>query len=216
MKTKVSIIRVLCLILILAVVSPLLMGCGESLNENGTYVLITFKDYGSILLSLSPEDAPITVAHFLALVNEKFYDGLPIIRIQDGFVIQGGEDASGTVEPIKGEFYANGVNNRVSHIKGVISMARTSDYNSATSQFFLCLDNSCVRSLDGLYAGFGYTIAGMENVEKLVAACKQYGSGSMGFIADESKMPIIKSARVLTVKEAETYYNHPKKLAKLK
>mgnify|MGYP004558154827 FL=1 len=127
------------------------------------------KDYGTIELELDADIAPITVANFAKLVNEGFYNGLTFHRIISGFMIQGGDPLGngegGSEDKIKGEFLANGVNNTISHKRGVISMARTSAYNSASSQFFIVHENSTY--LDGQYAGFGYVTSGMEIVDKI-------------------------------------------------
>ncbi len=130
---------------------------------------IEIKDYGTIELELDADTAPITVQNFAKLVNEGFYDGLTFHRIIKGFMIQGGDPQGtgfgGSDEKIKGEFSANGVKNTISHKRGVISMARSSAYNSASSQFFIVhKDNT---SLDGEYAGFGFVTSGMEVVDKI-------------------------------------------------
>lgn len=130
---------------------------------------IIVKDYGTIELELDADIAPITVANFAKLVNEGFYNGLTFHRIISGFMIQGGDPlgngTGGSKDNIKGEFLANGVNNTISHKRGVISMARSSAYNSASSQFFIVHENSTF--LDGQYAGFGYVTSGMEIVDKI-------------------------------------------------
>lgn len=127
------------------------------------------KDYGTIELELDADIAPITVANFAKLVNEGFYNGLTFHRIISGFMIQGGDPlgngTGGSKDNIKGEFLANGVNNTISHKRGVISMARSSAYNSASSQFFIVHENSTF--LDGQYAGFGYVTSEMEIVDKI-------------------------------------------------
>lgn len=134
---------------------------------------ITVKDYGVIKVELDGDTAPITVANFIKLANEKFYDGLTFHRIIEDFVIQGGDPLGngmgGSDEEIKGEFLANGVENNISHKRGVISMARATAYDSASSQFFIVHeDNLETASLDGLYAAFGVVTEGMEVVDKIV------------------------------------------------
>ena len=118
---------------------------------------IKVKDYGTIEVELDGDTAPITVANFIKLVNEKFYDGLTFHRIMSGFMIQGGDPlgngTGGSDETIKGEFSSNGVENNISHKRGVISMARSSDPDSASSQFFIMYQDSTY--LDGEYAAFG-------------------------------------------------------------
>ncbi len=130
---------------------------------------IEIKDYGTIELELDADIAPITVANFAKLVNEGFYNGLTFHRIIDGFMIQGGDPEGtgmgGSSENIKGEFVANGVKNTISHVRGTISMARSSAYNSASSQFFIVHEDSTF--LDGQYAGFGKVTSGIEIVDKI-------------------------------------------------
>ena len=130
---------------------------------------IVVKDYGTISLELDADVAPITVANFAKLVNEGFYDGLTFHRIIDGFMIQGGDPlgngTGGSDEEIKGEFEANGVENNISHTRGTISMARSSFFDSASSQFFIVQTDSTY--LDGQYAGFGRVTSGMEIVDKI-------------------------------------------------
>ena len=129
-------------------------------------VVIDVKDYGKITVELYPEIAPITVENFKLLVYEKFYDGSSFHRIIEGFMIQGGMGKS-PVNPIKGEFVANGVTNDLIHERGVISMARSKRYDSATSQFFICQERAA--HLDGLYAAFGRVTEGMEVVDAIAA-----------------------------------------------
>ena len=135
------------------------------------YATIEVKEYGTIKLELNADIAPITVSNFAELVNKGFYDGLTFHRIIDGFMIQGGDPlgngTGGSNKNIKGEFAVNGVKNNISHKRGVISMARSSSYNSASSQFFIVHEDSTF--LDGQYAGFGRVTQGMEVVD---AICK--------------------------------------------
>ena len=130
---------------------------------------IEIKNYGTIELELDADIAPITVANFAKLVNEGFYNGLTFHRIIDGFMIQGGDPEGtgmgGSDENIKGEFLINGVKNTISHVRGTISMARSSSYNSASSQFFIVHKDSTF--LDGQYAGFGKVTSGIEIVDKI-------------------------------------------------
>lgn len=133
------------------------------------HATIEVKNYGTIKLELDADTAPITVANFAKLVNEGFYDGLTFHRIIEGFMIQGGDPlgngTGGSSENIKGEFKLNGVKNNIAHVRGVISMARASAYNSASSQFFIVHEDS--RHLDGQYAGFGRVTEGIEIVDKI-------------------------------------------------
>ncbi len=130
---------------------------------------IEIKNYGTIELELDADIAPITVANFAKLVNEGFYDGLTFHRIIKGFMIQGGDPegngTGGSDENIKGEFTQNGVKNTISHVRGTISMARASSYNSASSQFFIVHEDSTF--LDGQYAAFGKVTSGIEIVDKI-------------------------------------------------
>lgn len=162
------------------------------------YADIVVEDYGTITIRLEPEAAPVTVQNFIDLARSGFYDGLTFHRIQAGFVIQGGDpngDSSGGSETtIKGEFAANGHNNPISHVRGVISMARSKDYNSASSQFFIVhRDNP--DSLDGLYAAFGYVVAGMDIVDELCAVARPINS--MGMLPASSQ-PVIESITIRT------------------
>lgn len=132
-------------------------------------VLITMKDGGTIKLELYPEYAPITVQNFIDLVQKGFYNGLTFHRIIPGFMIQGGDPrgtgSGGPGYTIKGEFLSNGVNNPLKHERGVISMARTMDPDSAGSQFFIMHEDA--PHLDGQYAAFGKVIEGMETVDEI-------------------------------------------------
>ncbi len=147
---------------------------GPTGDEEHVYVRMSVEGYGDIVLELAPEAAPTTVRNFVDLTNEGFYDGLTIHRISKGFVIQGGDpsgDGTGGSDPIKGEFQLNGYDNPIPHKRGVISMARRSnDYNSGSSQFFICLDDVTASSLDGQYASFGWVSSGMDVVDEIAAA----------------------------------------------
>ena len=132
---------------------------------------IVVKNYGTIALELDADVAPITVENFANLVNEGFYNGLTFHRIISGFMIQGGDPlgngTGGSSKTIKGEFASNGVKNSISHVRGTISMARSSMPNSASSQFFIVHQDSTF--LDGKYAAFGTVTSGMEVVDKICA-----------------------------------------------
>lgn len=133
------------------------------------HVEIAIRDYGTVKLELDAAAAPITVQNFLDLAESGFYDGLTFHRIMDGFMIQGGDPAGngtgGSGRNITGEFALNGWDNSISHTKGVISMARANDPDSASSQFFICVADSTF--LDGQYAAFGWVTEGMELVEQI-------------------------------------------------
>ena len=132
---------------------------------------IVVKNYGTIALELDADVAPITVENFANLVNEGFYNGLTFHRIISGFMIQGGDPLGngpgGSSNTIKGEFASNGVKNSISHVRGTISMARSSMPNSASSQFFIVHKDSTF--LNGQYAAFGTVTSGMEVVDKICA-----------------------------------------------
>ena len=130
---------------------------------------ITMESGSTITLELYPEIAPITVENFAGLVKSGFYDGLIFHRVIAGFMIQGGDPMGigigGSGKNIKGEFRANGVENNLSHERGVISMARSQMFDSASSQFFICHDDATF--LDGQYAAFGRVVDGIETVDEI-------------------------------------------------
>ena len=139
-------------------------------------VTITMEDGGVIKAELYPEIAPNTVNNFIDLINRGFYDGLIFHRVIPGFMIQGGcPEGNGMGGPgysIKGEFSRNGFKNELKHTKGVLSMARTMDPNSAGSQFFIMVADA--PHLDDQYASFGKVIEGMEVADKIVNAKTDY------------------------------------------
>ena len=137
-------------------------------------VSFEIEGYGRVVVQLDPKAAPLTVANFKKLVNEGFYNGLTFHRIADltgegGFIVQGGDPngngSGGSKETVKGEFSANGVDNPLKHTRGTISMARSNDMNSASSQFFFCTDTT--EHLDGNYAAFGKVVYGMRVIDKM-------------------------------------------------
>ena len=139
-------------------------------------VVIEMENGGKIEIMLYPEVAPITVKNFEKLVSEGFYDGLIFHRVIPGFMIQGGDPLGngmgGAKEKIKGEFRANGVANDLKHERGVISMARAYDPNSASSQFFIMHKDA--PHLDGQYAAFGKVVSGMEVVDEIASIPTDY------------------------------------------
>jgi len=163
----------------------------------GTYhAAITVKNYGEIDVELDADTAPITVTNFVKLVQDNFYDGLTFHRIIDGFMIQGGDPkgdgTGGADEEIKGEFSNNGVKNDISHVRGTISMARSTDPDSASSQFFIVQSDSTY--LDGDYAAFGHVTSGMDIVDKICKDAKP--SDGNGTIAKDQQ-PVIESIRMV-------------------
>ena len=142
-------------------------------------------------IELYPDLAPITVENFVKLAKDGFYDGLTFHRIIEGFMIQGGDPEGtgmgGSKDKIKGEFAANGVENNISHKRGVISMARSQEMDSASSQFFICHEDS--DFLDGQYAAFGKMTKGFEVVDELSKTEVIDNNGTV----PAAKQPIIKS-----------------------
>ncbi|MBQ2704245.1 MAG: peptidylprolyl isomerase [Clostridia bacterium] len=170
---------------------------GKTDYSKGTHhVVIDVKDYGKIELELDADTAPITVENFCTLAEDGFYDGLTFHRIINGFMIQGGDPdhngTGGSDNEIKGEFTANGVKNDISHKRGVISMARSNDPNSASSQFFIVHKDS--PHLDGSYAAFGYVTKGIEIVDRLATETPVVdGNGTVLF----DNQPVINSIKVI-------------------
>ncbi len=197
--------KLICLLLALAMLAGL-AACGKpaagdtdssadaetAVSGKTRHAEITVKDYGVIKLELDEETAPITVANFVKLAEEGFYDGLTFHRIMDGFMIQGGDPngngTGGSGTTIKGEFAANGVQNDIKHVKGVISMARSQKPDSASSQFFIMVADA--PYLDGNYAAFGHVTEGIEVVEKIAADAKPIdGNGTI----PAAEQPVIES-----------------------
>ena len=140
-------------------------------------VRIEMEDGGIIEIELLPDAAPVTVSNFEKLAREGFYDGLIFHRVIAGFMIQGGDPTGtgmgGSGENIQGEFAANGVPNPLSHKRGVVSMARSQNYNSASSQFFIMHEDG--EFLDGQYAAFGRVVSGMDVVDRIAGTKTGYG-----------------------------------------
>lgn len=149
----------------------------EKTDKKTDYVKFKIKNYGEIVVVLRDDIAPITVKNFKNLVKSGFYDGLIFHRVVENFMIQGGgfdeNFKQKEAESIKGEFSSNSVTNNLTHVRGVISMARTKVKDSASSQFFIMHKDS--PSLNGDYAAFGYVIAGMDVVDA-IAKCEVSGS----------------------------------------
>ena len=146
----------------------------ESQGVGTHHAEIDIQDYGTITVELDGDIAPITVQNFMDLANDGFYDGLTFHRIISGFMMQGGDPngngTGGSENTIKGEFSSNGVENTLSHTRGAISMARSQDPDSASSQFFICHADSTF--LDGQYACFGYVTDGMDVVDAVCEAAQ--------------------------------------------
>ena len=157
--------------------------------------VIDIADYGAITLELDGDSAPLTVANFVKLAKNGFYDGLTFHRIMDGFMMQGGDPngngTGGSDETIPGEFSANGYDNPISHTRGTISMARAQDPNSASSQFFICQADSTF--LDGSYAAFGRVTDGMDVVDAICADAQP--TDDNGTIPPEAQ-PVINSVTI--------------------
>ena len=132
--------------------------------EPTDYVKLSVKDFGELVVRLRPDVAPISAQNFKDLVARGYYNGTVFHRVYPGFMIQGGAGEE-ELTPIKGEFSANGVNNPLLHVRGVLSMARTKVMDSATSQFFLM--HADYPSLNGQYAAFGYIVAGLDTVDRI-------------------------------------------------
>ncbi|MCR5617483.1 MAG: peptidylprolyl isomerase [Clostridiales bacterium] len=157
---------------------------------------IEIEGYGTIKLELDADVAPISVSNFVELANAGFYNGKTFFRIINGFMMQGGraetEEEQKQLQTIYGEFSANGYTNNISHVAGVISMARPDDPNGASSQFFIVHKDSTY--LDGSYAAFGHVTEGMEIVNQI---CENTpNDGDNGSVAEEDR-PVIKEIRII-------------------
>lgn len=169
----------------------------EAIDAAGKHhIEIQVKDYGTIKAELDGDAAPITVANFLKLAESGFYDGLTFHRIIDGFMIQGGDPkgngTGGADKTIKGEFSQNGVENKLSHVRGTLSMARSQDMDSASSQFFI-VQSDCTY-LDGQYAAFGTVTEGMDLVDKI---CKDTPVQDNNGTVSAADQPVIESIKVI-------------------
>ena len=168
----------------------------KDVAENEDLVeMVTNK--GTIKIKLFPEYAPKAVENFMRHAKDGYYNGLTFHRVIDGFMIQGGDPngdgTGGSSEKIKGEFKSNGVQNNISHVRGTISMARSSANNSASSQFFIMQKDT--TSLDGKYAAFGTVTSGIDIVDKICKDCTD--TNQNGVITDKSKQPVISTVRVV-------------------
>ena len=167
----------------------------ENLLKGKHHAVIDVKDYGTIELELDADTAPITVTNFVELAKDGFYDGLTFHRNIEDFMIQGGDPngngTGGSKHTIKGEFSANGVENNIKHERGVISMARSQDYNSASSQFFIMYEKA--SHLDGQYAAFGKVTKGLDVLDKLEKVKAIDNNG----LVEASQQPVINSIKIL-------------------
>ena len=167
----------------------------ENLLKGKHHAVIDVKDYGTIELELDADTAPITVTNFVELAKDGFYDGLTFHRNIEDFMIQGGDPngngTGGSKHTIKGEFRANGVENNIKHERGVISMARSQDYNSASSQFFIMYEKA--SHLDGQYAAFGKVTKGLDVLDKLEKVKAIDNNG----LVEASQQPVINSIKIL-------------------
>ncbi len=175
-------------ILLSAVMLFSLVGCSGSGSAEHSFVKVTMETGDSFIIELMPEYAPETVENFLQLVESGFYDGLTFHRIFPGFMAQGGDPkgdgTGGSDKEIKGEFSSNGfTKNTLGHERGVVSMARSNDPDSASSQFFICYDLAAQQkaALDGNYAAFGKVIEGMETVDALTECERVYSVSDQNF-----------------------------------
>lgn len=189
--------------IVLLAVLLIVTGCSSSKKEKkesdklmkGTHhVEINVKNYGTIKVELYADKAPITVTNFVKLVKKGFYNGLTFHRIIKDFMIQGGDPngdgTGGADETITGEFTENGIDNDISHVRGVISMARSQDMNSASSQFFIVQKDSTY--LDGSYAAFGKVTDGMDVVDKI---CDTVTPTDNNGTVSKDKQPVIESIK---------------------
>ena len=190
-----------CLMLLMSIGFVFLIsGCGngdhELSNPDLPAVLIYIEGHGEIIAELYPEHAPITVQNFIDLVVSEFYDGLTFHRIIDGFMMQGGcpegQGFGGSGVMITGEFADNGIDNPLRHTRGTLSMARSPDFDSASSQFFIMHGNS--PHLDGGYAAFGQVISGMDVVDSVVDSVVPIDNN--GTLAEEDH-PVIREIRLI-------------------
>lgn len=203
--------KILSILLLMTVIA--FSGCGNSSSEaekdsartetnaiaeeGETYQAeISIKDYGVITVELDETVAPVTVKNFIKLADEGFYDGLTFHRIIEDFMMQGGDPlgngTGGSDETIKGEFSDNGVDNSLSHTRGAISMARSSDMDSASSQFFIVHQDSTF--LDGQYACFGYVTDGMDIVDQI---CENTPVTDQNGTVEKENQPVIETVKIL-------------------
>ncbi len=187
------------IVVVACAVVGIVLGVNHASAAPTYYADIEIQDYGTVTVELDADAAPITVENFVNLARSGFYDGLTFHRIMDGFMMQGGDPegdgTGGSENTIKGEFSDNGVENNLSHTRGAISMARSSDYDSASSQFFIVQEDSTF--LDGQYACFGYVTDGMDIVDEICTSAQP--TDDNGTIPADQQ-PVITS---ITIREGE-------------
>lgn len=170
----------------------------EQTDKTTLFVKLNVQDHGEIVLRLRPDVAPISVENFQTLVGKGFYNGLTFHRVYPGFMIQGGDPDGngngGSGTNIKGEFASNGVENPLLHVRGVLSMARATKPNTASSQFFIM--HQTKESLDGNYAAFGYVVAGLDVVDSICSI--PIGYNVYGELSQPLSPVIITSATFVT------------------
>ncbi len=173
---------------------PLTAPLDNGYSSGTHHATIEVENYGTISLELNASNTPITVSNFAQLANDGFYDGLTFHRVIEGFMIQGGDPlgngTGGSSRTIKGEFIDNGVVNAIQHKRGVISMARSSDMNSASSQFFIMHQDA--EHLDGSYAAFGKVTDGMDVVDAIAENTPVIDSNGTVEAANQPKIVSIK------------------------
>lgn len=184
-------LKIITSLILITVMALTICACGGEKKMENTFVKITMEDDREIILETLPEYAPMSVEFFLELVEEKYYDGLTFHRAVEGFMIQGGspngDGIGGCGRTVKGEFASNGIENNLSHERGVVSFARTQVRDSASGQFFIMHDDG--QFLDGDYAAFGRVVEGMEVVDEIATRAT-----SNQILIDK---PVIKTVRVL-------------------
>lgn len=197
-KAKIIVAAAVAVILAAVLICAGLFKQKENMAMENVKVKVEMESGESFVLELYPQYAPETVANFVSLAKSGFYNGVGFHRIVDGFMAQGGDPEGtgmgGSDKTIKGEFESNGFSqNTISHTRGVISMARSQNPNSASSQFFICYDDASF--LDGQYAAFGKVVEGMEVVDGFLNVERTYNS--MGELASPKTPIVMKSVTVV-------------------
>ena len=196
-----KIIKKIIALALAAVVGLCAVSCGE--EESSSQKKSGFEKTGKFVIALYPEYAPISCENFEKLVKDGFYDGTYFHRVVEGFMAQGGAPVDGkTADTIKGEFSENGVDNKLSHKRGIVSVARGNSNDSGSSSFFICYDDKS-DSLDGRYAAFGEVVEGMEVVDEFLK-CER-SKNSMGEVATPVYPITIDKAVMLETKDGEPH-----------